>query len=796
MSRVAASARPLEAAIDAWGIGTYEVDHGTGAFTASERCLELYAWSGVSPTQAHAVWASIHPDDREQMQVACERMLQCHGDGRLDLVHRVVDRHGKLRWLRHRAQTSFETKGGARHPERTLGSVMDVTERMQLEGELRRAETRFDEAVRGAQFGIFEHNHIEDPKAENVYWSPRLREIFGVGETEAHSAATLLSRIHPDDIEGLHQAVARAHDPGGDGYYDVEHRYLHPVLGLRWLLTRSSTHFGDVGGKRVPVRTVGAMLDVTARRKLEQEHEQRAQVLDATIDLVAMAEPDGSLVYLNRMGRKFLGIGEDEALAGRSLHEAHTPESLARLLGEGIPTAVRAGAWQSETKFLRHDAVLVSMSQVLLAHRGREGKVVRFSMIARDVSRERQLEENVRQAQKMEAVGRLAGGIAHDFNNMLSAVLSFAHLAVREIGPGGTGYAEQEEIIAAAERAAALTRQLLAFSRKQVLQPCVVDVGEVLSRMSPMVERLMGEQITMRLTLASGPARVKIDPTHLEQVVMNLAINARDAMEYGGALTIDCRLVDVDEAFGASRGDLSPGRYVVLSVSDEGSGMDAETRARVFEPFFTTKSIGRGTGLGLATVFGIAKQSGGGMHVESELGRGSTFEVYVPSSEEPLTETRRHRRPASAPGTGVILVAEDDPSVRRGVVTILRRAGYEVLAAGSPRDALEQAGEYKGEIDLLLTDVVMPVMSGKELAVQLTARRPELSVLYMSGYTDGSIGDRGVLDAGVHLLTKPITPERLLAAVDQRLDETRTSRPCSAPAASAKDAEPKRVLGL
>jgi signal transduction histidine kinase len=199
-----------------------------------------------------------------------------------------------------------------------------------------------------------------------------------------------------------------------------------------------------------------------------------------------------------------------------------------------------------------------------------EGNAVLFSMIARDVSRERQLEENVRQAQKMEAVGRLAGGIAHDFNNMLSAVLSFAHLAVREIGLGGKGYAEQEEIIAAAERAAALTRQLLAFSRKQVLRPCVVDVGEILTGMAPMIGRLMGEQVTVRLTLASCPVRVKVDPTHLEQVVMNLAINARDAMEYGGALTIECRLVDVDEALGVSRGDLSPGRYVVISVSDDG----------------------------------------------------------------------------------------------------------------------------------------------------------------------------------------------------------------------------------
>jgi PAS domain S-box-containing protein len=558
---------------------------------------------------------------------------------------------------------------------------------------------------------------------------------------------------------------------------------LHPVLGLRWLLTRCSTYFGEVGGKRVPMRTVGAMLDVTARRKSEQEHEQRSRILDATSDFVAMAEPGGNLVYLNRAGREFLGIGVTENLSDRNLHAVHPPESLQRLLTEGIPAATRDGAWRIESGFRRHDGTIVPMSQVLLSHRGRDGKVVLYSTIARDVSRERELEENMRQSQKMEAVGRLAGGIAHDFNNMLCAVLGFAHLAAQEVGPGGKGYGELQEIIGVGQRAAALTQQLLAFSRRQVLRLRVLDVGTILNKINPMIRRLVGEDIEVALSLPPYSVRVKVDPTHLEQVVLNLAINARDAMEDGGHLNIACELQNVDDAL-AARLELVPGRYAVIAVSDDGSGMDAQTQARVFEPFFTTKGPGHGTGLGLATVFGIVKQSGGSMCVQSQVGRGSIFKAYVPSSEEPLTEETPPWKVRRAPCNATVLVAEDDPSVRQVVVTVLRRAGYQVLEAANPQHALTLSGEHTGTIDLLLTDVVMPVMSGKDLAEQLCAERPSLSVLYMSGYTDKAIVHRGVLDAGVHLLAKPVTPEQLLTAVAEALHQAPARAGGNAPISS------------
>jgi two-component system cell cycle sensor histidine kinase/response regulator CckA len=757
----------MATAVDAWGIGVYEWDHGCRKFTASPRFLELYGLSAA--TEASAAWATVHRDDRARLDAAFRQAMAPEGGGRIDLVHRAVHPDGKTFWLHLRSQTSFEPGGGAPRPLRTVGSVMDVSERQQIEHELRLTESRFEEAVRSAQFGIFEHNHIDDPRAENVYWSPRLREMLGVSAHEPGSAMTLLSRIPPEDVEALHPAVARAHNPDGDGFYDVEHRYLHPTLGMRWLLTRSSTYFGVMGGKRVSVRTVGAMLDVTARRKSEQELEQRSQIMDATSDFVAMTEPDGRLIYLNRAGREFLGIGADDDLAGRTLHTVHAPASLRRLLSEGFPAAARDGAWRVEAEFLRHDGAVVPMSKVLLSHRGRDGQVELYSTIARDISRERRLEEGMRQSQKLEAVGRLAGGVAHDFNNMLCALLGFARLAADEVGPESKAYAQLTEIIGVGERAAALTQQLLAFSRRQVLSPRVVDVCAVLTRMDPMIRRLLREDIELAVSVPGTPVRVKVDPTHLEQVVLNLAINAGDAIEKGGHLCIASDLREIDAAQGA-RLELAAGRYAVIAVSDDGIGMDEQTRARVFEPFFTTKGPGRGTGLGLATVFGIVKQSGGNVVVESEVGRGSVFEAYLPVSDEPLTEEPPPPKPATRPAEGLVLVVEDNTLVRQVVVTVLKRAGYRVLEASHPHDALALARAHAAPIDLLLTDVVMPVMSGRELARQLRAQRPDLAVLCMTGYSDEAIAQRGVLDAGVRLLAKPVTPDQLLKAVAEALE--------------------------
>jgi two-component system cell cycle sensor histidine kinase/response regulator CckA len=790
----------LRSALDAWGIGVFEYTHeyhpggalGTsndaptpapstrgqlpGTVRGTSQFFELYGLAACEESTLAQVWSKVDGRDRSKLQAAFDHALSPGGEGDIDVVHQVMRAPGERATLHLKARVHFECKGNERRAVSTTGSVVDVTEHERVEQELRRTEARFEEAVRGAQFGIFEHNHVEDPEMENVYWSPRLREIFGARPGEIGSMKAVLSRLHADDLERCVVAIARAHDPSGTGFYDIEHRYLHPTLGQRWVLTRSSTSFGEIDGRRAPLRTVGAVIDITARRELQQQYEQRALIVEGTSDFVAIANPAGKLVYLNRAARQFLGIGPDDDASRLGLQGVYPLGSLPRTWEQSTSVAARDGSWRGEAEFVRHDGVLVPMSQVLLAHRGQDGEPL-FSMIARDISRERQLEESVREAQKMEAVGRLAAGVAHDFNNILSAILSFAYVAADELAESGKALHELHEIIAAGKRAAALTGQLLAFGRKQVLRPRVVDVDEALERLLPMLKRLVGEHILVALSLGPGPLRVKVDPTHLEQVLMNLVINARDAMRNGGRLSIDCSFLPVADAPSSSRLKLPLGSYVAIAVSDTGSGMDSDTQAHVFEPFFTTKPAGQGTGLGLATVFGIMKQSGGSVHVESTPGRGSAFTVFFPSSHEAPSELseepERQRELAARSGAGVVLVVDDDAVVRQVVSTVLRRAGYVVFDAAGPIEALKFAREYRERIDLLLTDAVMPHSSGKELADRLGELRPGVRVIYMSGYTDRDIVHHGVLDAEVNFLPKPITPAPLLDLVARVLGAQR-----------------------
>jgi PAS domain S-box-containing protein len=436
----------------------------------TSRFFELYGLPACEESTLDQIWSKVDGKDRSKLQAAFEHALVPGGEGNIDVVHQVVRGAGERVTLHLRARVHFQWQGNEGRAMSTSGSVIDVTEHARVEQELQRTEARFGEAVRGAQFGIFDHNHVDDPKMENVYWSPRLREIFGACAGEAGSMKAVLARLPADDLERCLVAIACAHDPSGTGYYDIEHRYYHPTLGLRWLLTRSSTSFGEIDGRRVPLRTVGAVIDITARRELQQQYEQRALIVEATSDFVAIANPAGTLVYLNRAARQFLGIGPNDEPSRLDLRRAYPPGSLPSAWEQSASLAARDGSWRGETEFVRHDGARVPMSQVLLAHQGQEGQPL-FSMIARDISRERRLEESVREAQKMEAVGRLAAGVAHDFNNILSAILSFAYVAADELAESGKGHDGLQEIIAAGKRAATLTQQLLAFGRKQVRRP-------------------------------------------------------------------------------------------------------------------------------------------------------------------------------------------------------------------------------------------------------------------------------------------------------------------------------------
>ena len=382
----------------------------------------------------------------------------------------------------------------------------------------------------------------------------------------------------------------------------------------------------------------------------------------------------------------------------------------------------------------------------------------------------RRSEDQLRQSQKLEAVGRLAGGVAHDFNNLLTVILSYTDMISRELEPGHPVGAQVEEIERAGMRAADLTRQLLAFSRQQVLDPQILDLNDVLDGVSKMLARVLGEDIELRLSLATSLGPVRADRGQIEQIMMNLVVNARDAMPRGGKLTLETADVELDATYAGGHLDVKPGPHVMLAVSDTGIGMNQETRARVFEPFFTTKERGKGTGLGLSTVFGIVKQSGGSIWLYSEPGAGTTFRIYLPRVEGHAEAARPATTVASTGGSETILLVEDDEQVRIVAGEALRKAGYHVLVTGGPEEGLRVAREHPAPIDLLLTDVVMPGMNGRAVADRVLAQRAGIRVLFMSGYTDDVILHHGVFDRGVAFIQKPLTPLTLTRKVREVLD--------------------------
>jgi two-component system cell cycle sensor histidine kinase/response regulator CckA len=466
---------------------------------------------------------------------------------------------------------------------------------------------------------------------------------------------------------------------------------------------------------------------------------------------------------------RMYGYREARELVGTSLADLHNVGDPANR--EQIRTFIRTGYRLSDSETREHakdGKPRVFLNNVVGFIE--DGKLVRVWGTQRDVSDQRHLAEQFRQAQKMEAVGQLAGGIAHDFNNLLTAILGNTQLLLRDLPPGDAKRGDVEEIRKASERAASLTRQLLAYSRRQMLQPEVLDLNVVVAEMDKMLRRLIGEHISLVTVPAPDLGRVRADPNQIEQVLVNLAVNARDAMADGGKLTIETANVDLDDAFAQTHLGSVPGPYSMIAVTDTGTGMDATVRAHLFEPFFTTKEVGKGTGLGLATVYGIVKQSDGYISVYSEPGRGSTFKIYLPRIDAPPDTAPAPAKGGADRGTETILVVEDEPAV----LTLSRRAleaqGYLVLAAGDAAAALRLVERHGGTIHMLLTDVVMPGLSGRDLADKLAARRPGIRVLYMSGYPGDAVVQHGELPPGSAFLQKPFSPDSLARKVRDVLD--------------------------
>jgi two-component system cell cycle sensor histidine kinase/response regulator CckA len=640
----------------------------------------------------------------------------------------------------------------------------------------------------------------------------------------------------------------------------------------------------------------GIVQDITGRKHAEKEQARLTAILQATTDMVASADLKGFVQYINRAGRKMLGLGEDEDVTSTRIPDYHPEWATSIVTNVGIPAAIERGFWSGETALLSRDGREIPLSQVIIAHPAPDGTIeylstigrditerkrteaavreseeryrdlvenahdiifshdllgnytsvnrageqitgytheeclalnitdtiapehvnkARYMMakklagenvtayevdllakdgkriavevntklvlqdgvpvavqgIARDVTERKQLEEQLRQSQKMDAIGQLAGGVAHDFNNLLTAINGYSSLGLQRIEGNPTVKNYLEEIKKAGDRAANLTRQLLAFGRKQILQPLPLSLNDIITDMNKMLRRLIGEDIQLSAKLTPDLKRVKADPGQIEQVLVNLVVNARDAMPKGGSLTIETANAELGREYASTHAGVNAGAFVVLAVSDTGTGMDEEVRRHIFEPFFTTKEKGKGTGLGLSTVYGIVKQSGGNISIYSEPNHGTTFKVYLPALDSIVKSSEaRAEESVILRGSETVLLVEDEEVVRGLARQILEEAGYQVLVAPQGEEAVRLCNEHAQEIHLLLTDIVMPGAGGKEVADRLSLLHPGIKVLFMSGYTDEAIVHHGVLDSDVKFIQKPFTPAALARKVREVLD--------------------------
>jgi two-component system, cell cycle sensor histidine kinase and response regulator CckA len=583
------------------------------------------------------------------------------------------------------------------------------------------------------------------------YWNRASETLYGFSEAEA-LGRNLVDLIIPPE---LRDAVAA----------DVRN-----MVETSQALAPAEMTLMRKDGSRVPVLTHHVVVhtagepelfcidvDLSELKRVELERERLTQAIEQSGETVVITDGEGRILYANPTFEQITGYARSEAL-GQSLQMLRSGRHDDAFYREMWETVRSGKVWKGEIVNRRKDGALFTEQATLSPVRDPSGKIVHFVAVKRDVTEQKRTAEMLVQSQKMEAIGRLAGGVAHDFNNMLAVIMGNTEMALDELEPGHSLRADLQEVHKAAARSADLTRQLLAFARKQTAVPKMLDLNETVAGMLKMLRRLIGENVALEWRPGPDLGFVRMDPSQIDQILVNLCVNARDAVRSTGTIAISTDFAALDAAACAELAGAVPGDYVRLAVADDGCGMDAETASHVFEPFFTTKSLGQGTGLGLATVYGIVKQNGGFIYLSSEVGKGTAFEVYLPrhrskpekaSSEESTAPPMR--------GHETVLLVEDEPAILRMVQSLLERRGFHVLPAGGPGEALRLAEAHPGEIDLLITDVIMPEMNGRDLARTLLAQYPGLRRLFMSGHSADVLADHGVMDGDVHFIQKPFT---------------------------------------
>ncbi len=647
--------------------------------------------------------------------------------------------------------------------EYVCGSGHDITTRKEMEEALRKSEERYRELVQNANSIILRM----DTKGVITFFNEFAQRFFGFSEREV-VGKNVVGTIVPEtetscrDLADLLGNIAS--DP--DLYANNENENIRRD-GRRVWIAWANKAIRDHGGQVVEVLCVGN--DITDRKHFEErlmESELRYRTfLDSTSDMAYLKDDQYLHLFANKNLVAFLGK-EEEEVVGRSDFDL-MPEGLARRCRQTDEETLAAGRLLVHEEIFGDKVYETIKFPVPLA-----GNRVGVGGYIREITEHKNLEAQLLQAQKMEAIGQLAGGVAHDFNNILTAIIGYGSLLTMRLGQNDPLSVYVEQILASAQKAAYLTQSLLTFSRKQILNPQVVRLNEVLSGIKKLLSRIIGEDIELKTVFRKEEITVTADVNHLEQVLMNLATNARDAMPDGGCLFIATGVVEMDDTYAKQLGYCRPGTYACITVEDTGAGMDEETLKRIFDPFFTTKEPGKGTGLGLSIVYGIVKQHDGYVSVSSRPGKGTSFRIYLPLARGPVAEEERADEKEAEPpgGTELILVAEDEPAVRELTTEVLQHAGYRVIEARDGEEAVARFLEQADVIDLVILDAIMPRKNGREALEELRKRRADVKALFVSGYSESIIHKRGILEEGLHFIPKPIRPFDLLRQVRKILD--------------------------
>jgi two-component system, cell cycle sensor histidine kinase and response regulator CckA len=763
-SALATSERRLKLAMDAAAIGIFEWDMITGQVFWDEYSQRLFGYEPGDFDGTFAGFADrIHAGDRAGVeQIIATTASFTH-------EFRIVWPDGSVHWISSRGEFTHDEEG---RPVRLCGATFDICDRKRAEAALRESEERLRQAVRVSGIGIFDHDHVE----KEIYWSPEQRAIHG---QDAESPATLdvyYSRVHPADRERIVEQIRRAHDPAGDGLFDTENRLLLPDSSVRWISTRSQTFFEGQGESRHPVRTVGAVTDITEWRRSEEEQRKLASVVEMSNEFIGIATIEGNVIYVNNAAMRMVGIANLEEARRKTIFD-FVPEISRRQLSEDLyPALANDGCWSGETKLLHfRTRALIDVAFTAFYIRDDRGTPLYIATVTRDITERKKaaadkakLEASLAQAQKLESIGRLAGGVAHDFNNMLTVILGFAELGKARVLRPDIVRSHLEEIVKAAQHSRQITEQLLGFSRQQIIAPKPSNLNSIITDLRNSLARLIGGDIELLFFPEPNLWSILVDSSQINQILLNLSANARDAMPKGGKLAIETANVRITEEYARDLANGAPGDYVMVKVCDNGRGMSRDTQAHLFEPFFTTKEKGTGTGLGLATVYGIVKQNRGFIHVSSEIGQGTTFKICFPRLAGAV-ESAEPPRAWVPTGAGSVLLVEDDDLVREVTKAGLQSIGYTPLVAANGQEALRICAQSGADIRLILTDVVMSGMTGAELRDRVNILYPNIPVLLMSGHTSDVIVTHGVLKKGVQFIQKPFSIDELARKIGQIL---------------------------